>query len=105
MYAHLMASTEPAGGPLETLNAAREQAELAVAGAADAHEAFRIATKLAEGFREVAEQVSDLRGVAAARIRDQEALSLRGLASRIGVSPARAEQLVNRGKQKAGKHD
>ncbi len=40
-------------------------------------------------------RTSRLRARQAARIRDREALSLAGLADRIGVSKSRADQLVN----------
>jgi hypothetical protein len=95
-----MASSEQTSTALQTLAQAHRQAEAAVNDAADAHEAFRIATELARAFREVADKVARLRAPAAVRIRDQEALSLRGLADKIGVSPARAEQLV----KEAGKN-
>jgi hypothetical protein len=95
-----MASNEQTSTALQTLAQAHGQAEVAVTGAADAHEAFRIATELARAFREVADEVARLRAPAAVRIRNQESLSLRGLADKIGVSPARAEQLV----KEAGKN-
>lgn len=93
-----MASEDEASTALQTLADAHGHAVAAVNGAVDAHEAFRVATELARAFRDVADQVAKLRAPAAVRIREQEALSLRGLADRIGVSPARAEQLVNQAK-------
>ncbi len=88
-----------------TLTRARELAEAAVNDTADAHEAFRLATDLTNAFRLAVGPIAKLRAQAAVRIKDQEALSLRGLADRIGVSSARANQLVNQGKQEAGSHE
>ncbi len=85
---------------IQTLTRARELAEAAVNDTADAHEAFRLATDLTNAFRLAVGPIAKLRGQAAMRIRDQESLSLRGLADRIGVSPARANQIV----KEAGKH-
>jgi hypothetical protein len=92
---------EPAGGQaLDTLTRATEQAEAAVSNAGDGREAFRLATELAGAFHQAAERIARLRGQAARRTRDQEALTLRALADRIGVSKSRADQLV----KEAGKH-
>jgi hypothetical protein len=79
---------------LDALSRATELAEGAVDGAGDGREAFHRATELADAFRQATEHVTQLRGRAARRIRDQEALTLRALADRIGVSKTRAEQLV-----------
>jgi hypothetical protein len=56
--------------------------------------AFKIATDLATAFREAAEEVAGLRAREAARVRDSERLSLSGLAERLGISKARADQLI-----------
>jgi hypothetical protein len=56
--------------------------------------AFVAATELAGVLRDAAEAGSGLRSETARRIRDAERLSLAGLAERIGVSKARAAQLV-----------
>ncbi len=94
-YAGPMTDDRPAGTlALDALERATELAENAVTGATDGREAFRCATELADAFREAAERVRQLRGQAARRTRDQEALTLRALADRIGVSKSRADQLV-----------
>jgi DNA-directed RNA polymerase sigma subunit (sigma70/sigma32) len=82
------------GRALDTLTHATEQAEEAVSTASDGREAFRLATELTDAFHQAAERVAQLRGQAARRTRDQEALTLRALADRIGVSKSRADQLV-----------
>jgi hypothetical protein len=94
-----MTDNGPAAEALSTLAQATELAETAVSDAADGRAAFRHATELADAFRVAAERVARLRGKAARRTRDQEALTLRALADRIGVSKSRAEQLV---KEEAG---
>ncbi len=76
------------------LHQARDEAAAAVAATADPHEAFNLATNLAAEFMTVARQVAQLRGAAARRIKEQDKLSLRGLADQIGMSHQRAEQLL-----------
>jgi DNA-binding transcriptional regulator YiaG len=56
--------------------------------------ALEAATKLGEVARQIIEEAALLRGRMAMRIRDDEKLSLAVLAERIGVSKARADQLV-----------
>jgi hypothetical protein len=86
---------------LTTLQLAVDEAEAAVTEAADAHEAWTIATTIGDAFREATSRVARLRAVAALRIKDQDSLSLRGLASKIGVSHQRAQVLLNSAKSEA----
>lgn len=79
---------------LRAFENAYELAEKSVDGETDAHRAFELATTLADAARKMAFQVAQLRAIQAARIRDQESLSLAGLAGRIRVSKARAQQFV-----------
>jgi hypothetical protein len=75
----------------------------AITDAETGHTAFQLATDLAAAFRQAGDRIAHLRAGAAVRIRDEEALSLRGLADRISVSRARAGQLVAEA-EKAGSH-
>ncbi|MET9340300.1 hypothetical protein [Nonomuraea sp. NPDC003804] len=60
----------------------------------DLHAAFLIATRLAEQVREMADDAALVRAEAALRIQTSEALSVSELAAQIGLSKARAGQLV-----------
>ncbi len=62
----------------------------AASAAPDRWRAFGNATQLAAAVRELAEAASDLRAAIAADIQKDEELSLASLASRLGVSKARA---------------
>jgi hypothetical protein len=86
---------------LSLLHAAVAQAESAVRDEADPRAAFRLATELAAVFHRGAGEVSRLRGVAALRIKEQDKLSLRGLADVIGVSYPRARELAAVGESEA----
>lgn len=98
-----MSSTDQAR---TALTQAEAFAAAAVDDTADAHEAFRVATDLARAFRQASDRIAELRGQAAVRIREQESLTLRSLADRIGVSPARAAQLVKTATaREAGSHE
>ena len=73
-------------------------------GESDPQAAFTLASEHQDALRSLHDQeenrASRLRARQAARIRDKEALSLAGLADRIGVSKSRADQLVNLAKQR-----
>lgn len=56
--------------------------------------AYAIATRLADVIREIADDAALTRAEMAAQVRDAEELSLAGLAARLGVSKARAGQLL-----------
>lgn len=81
---------------------ARERVARAYGAAARAVEglparaAYRAATELAELLRELAERAADLRARMAARVREQEGLTVRALAQVLGVSPSKAGALVKR---------
>jgi hypothetical protein len=79
---------------LSALAQAYELAEKAVEGESDAHRAFELATALTEAARQITIQLGQLRALQAARIRDQESLSLAALADRIRVSKTRAVQIL-----------
>jgi len=93
-----MTDSEPT---VQQVKAALSALEKAVVGALAAvrnvpsgQPAFRAATELADLLREAAEAGSALRSETVRRIRDDERLSLAGLAEVIGVSKARAGQLA-----------
>lgn len=86
----------------EALTRAEELAGEAVDTAGDGHIAFRIATELAAAWQATADRVSHLRGRAAARIKDEESLTLRGLADRIDVAPSRAHRMITEAPKAGG---
>jgi hypothetical protein len=75
------------------------EAAAAIEAIPDPQGAFESATKLADTLREVAEAAADLRARTVARIWEEEKVSLAALAERIGVSKARAGQLVQSAKK------
>ena len=81
--------------PSQLIGLALDEAEKAVAGTQDAREQFRLATSLAGQFRRCAERIAAYRGRAVTRIRDDEKLTLRGLADELGVSHQRLGQLLD----------
>ena len=80
-----------------------DRAYKAAAAAIDAErnpqEAFRLATEVTESLRQRTTDSADLRVLAAARVFETEQMSLAGLADRIGVSKARAAQLMRLAKR------
>jgi ubiquinone biosynthesis protein UbiJ len=79
---------------LASLRDAYEQAVAVIHGDSQAQHAFESATALADTLRQLAENAASLRARTAARIATEEKLSLSVLAARIGVSKARADQLI-----------
>jgi len=79
---------------LASLRDAYEQATAVICGDSQAQHAFDSATALADTLRQLAENAASLRARTAARIAAEEKLSLSVLATRIGVSKARADQLI-----------
>ncbi|MEU0570869.1 hypothetical protein ABZ297_36495 [Nonomuraea sp. NPDC005983] len=68
----------------------------------DHNRAYDGATELVETVRRLFEASADQRALSAARIFEQERMSLAGLADRIGVSKARAAQLIKTAKDAHG---
>jgi DNA-binding transcriptional regulator YiaG len=93
------------GALLDRLDRLYEEAAVAIDAITDPAEAFTYATGLADQARDFHNQVAGklrkLRGRQAVRIRQAEDLSLQGLASRISVSKARADQLIRAATVKA----
>ena len=79
---------------LASLRDAYEQAAAAIQRDPQTQRAFESATALADALRQLAENAANLRARTAARIATEEKLSLSVLATRIGVSKARADQLI-----------
>ena len=97
--------TEPQQAVMAAIGALKRvygDAADAVAAIPDPQSAFESATVLADTLREVAEAAAELRAQAVARIWEEEKISLAGLAERIGVSKARAGQLVQTAKKAKG---
>lgn len=84
---------------LALLATANDSAVEAVRANASPQEAFELATQLADALRVLADSAADVRAEAVVRIYDHESLSLAGLAGRIGVSKARAGQLIQNAKK------
>ena len=87
-------ATPQVGEALSALAHAYELAEKSIEGESDAHLAFELATEVTEAARQITIRLGQLRSLQAARIRDQESLSLAALASRIRVSKTRAAQIL-----------
>jgi hypothetical protein len=83
---------------LASLRDAYEEAAVAIHGDPQAQHAFESATALADTLRQLAENAASLRARTAVRIATEEKLSLSVLAARIGVSKARADQLIKSAK-------
>jgi hypothetical protein len=79
---------------LSALKSAYELAEQAVKGEDDQRRAFELATILTEASRQMTIRLGRMRALQGAHIRDQESLSLAGLADRLGVSKTRAQQIM-----------
>ena len=83
---------------LASLRDAYRRAAAMIHGDSQAQHAFDSATALADTLRQLAENAANLRARTAARIATEEKLSLSVLATRIGVSKARADQLIKSAK-------
>ncbi|MFI0794851.1 hypothetical protein ACH4OY_19500 [Micromonospora rubida] len=94
-----MESEQAFNAALDALNGAYAEAVEAIRGVVNPQNAFACATTLADSLRATADAAADVRAQTAARIWEEERLSLTGLADRISVSKARAGQLVQRAKQ------
>lgn len=79
---------------INALTSAFQGVVSAVEAVADPQRAYEYATRLADLMRELHEAAVALRPKAAVRIWEEEKISLASLAARIGVSKARAGQLV-----------
>jgi DNA-binding transcriptional regulator YiaG len=87
-------------GVIAAVRRAYQAAAAAIAATPDPNEAFTQATELANLLRELADAGAELRAQAVARIWESEQMSLSTLAQRIGVSKARADQLIKAARPK-----
>jgi 3-methyladenine DNA glycosylase/8-oxoguanine DNA glycosylase len=95
---------QAAGEALDGLTRAYKEAAAAIEAIPDPQRAFAYATQLANLVRDLFPEASELRSRTVARIWEAEELSLAALAQRIGVSKARADQLIRAAKTaRAGK--
>ena len=85
-----------------TLRGAYEEATAAIQAMSDGREAFSQAGELARILGEWSQQAAKLRAAVAVRIAKDEELSLAGLANRLSVSRARAQQLMASGRAPKG---
>ncbi|MGH3930469.1 MAG: hypothetical protein ACRDTF_10890 [Pseudonocardiaceae bacterium] len=76
------------------LRRAYQEAHAAITAEPDPHRAFELATDFANELRSLADDGANLRAVTVGRIWEAEAISLAQLAQKIGVSKARAGQLM-----------
>jgi DNA-binding transcriptional regulator YiaG len=88
----------PHDGDIADLRARAEALLTAIEADPDSQAGIVAATELAALVRRIADDAATLRAKLAARIRDQEKLTLAVLAERIGVSVSRADQLVKAAK-------
>ncbi|MEQ4719382.1 hypothetical protein [Nonomuraea sp. B19D2] len=79
---------------LDSIRHAYAEVNAALQSIDDLEAAYLFATRLADEMRKLADAAALARAKSAARIRDAEQLSLSGLAARLGVSKARANQLL-----------
>lgn len=90
-------TTDEPAGPDAGLSAMRrlyEDVTMALQTMPDLQQAFSRATRLADDLRKMADGAALTRAKVAAQIHDAENLSLAGLATKLGMSKARANQLL-----------
>ncbi|MEV0589313.1 hypothetical protein [Nonomuraea sp. NPDC050310] len=91
-------AAKPVADSVSDIERAFDAATAAIRAESDAGRAYEGATELVETLRRLFEKSADLRAESAARIFDTEQMSLAVLADRIGVSKARAAQLIKTAK-------
>lgn len=96
-------ATERVANAIGDIERAFDVAVLEIQRGTDLSRAYQGATELVETLRRLFERSADLRAQSAARIFDAERMSLATLADRIGVSKARAAQLIKTAKGTGGR--
>jgi hypothetical protein len=91
--------TQAVASALADIDRAFKAAAAAIEADRDPTRAFRLATELTEALRARTNDSANLRVLAATRTFEAERLSLSGLADRIGVSKARAAQIISSAKR------
>ena len=84
-----------AASEIKVLTAAFHRASVAIEAAYDPAQAFRDASDLGIIARQISVSAADFRAYLAARLYDENEISLARLGDLLGVSKARAAQLVN----------
>ncbi|NRQ35764.1 hypothetical protein HII36_28600 [Nonomuraea sp. NN258] len=97
--------SEAVRSALADLERAFGAALMAIDADTDHNRAYSGATELVETLRRLFETSGNQRALSAARIFEQEELSLAGLADRIGVSKARAAQLIKTAKDTKARNE
>jgi len=80
--------------------AAADKALAAIRAITSPQEKLTAAGRLAEALRTRSDEAARIRHAEALRIYDEESLSLAQLASRVGISKARADQIIRADRQK-----
>lgn len=92
-------AVSPVAKAMTDIDRAFKAAAAAIETDDDPRRSFQLATDLTEALRERTNDAASLRALAAARVFEAERMSLAGLADRIGVSKARAAQLIRSSRQ------
>ena len=90
------------GDEVAALLKSAEATLVAIAALGDPQERLEAYSRLAEELRMVSDRAARHRGEEVLRIKDAEALSLAALAGRVGISKARADQLVRAARKGGG---
>jgi len=109
-YADLVTKKKPGSGRsvadcIEAISDAYESATAMIRSNPDTQQAFEDASELASVLRDLGDNGADLRAEAVAKIWKTEELSIAGLAEKIGVSKARAGQLLKSAKESTQKEE
>ena len=89
-----------AGGEVDAAITAADKALAVIRGIASSQERLEAAGKLAEALRDRSDEAARIRHAEAVRIYETESLSLAQLADRVGISKARADQIIRADRQK-----
>ncbi|NRQ35762.1 hypothetical protein HII36_28590 [Nonomuraea sp. NN258] len=87
---------------LRAIKELHQNLSAALESASDLQAAFESATRLADALREMADGAALTRAKIAAQMAEDESLSLAGLAAKLGVSKARADQLIKAARKPSG---
>ena len=94
-----------AGEEVDAAIAAADAALAAIRRATDPQAKLEAAGKLVDGLRARSDEAARIRHAEAARIYEEESLSLAQLANRVGISKARADQVIRAERNRKGADD
>lgn len=94
-----------AGGRIDAAVAAADAALAAIRLIADSQEKLEAAGVLVEALRSRSDEAARIRHAEAVRIYEAESLSLAQLASRVGISKARADQIIRADERRQKEED